>query len=388
MNNFSTRIVRVGELPDFIAEYLAGAPPNAILPITPQRAKAQAHNPAASADDPALLLALSSGEVVGYLGLLPVFLRDGGRVSKVFWFSTWLAAPQVRGRGVGRMLKQKALSLGIDAVSTGNIHTRQANRKLGCAEREPFVFYSLDLTGVTLFNPLRLGRRALRKALHALGRDFAVETASVRAADRFLATPLHKTIAARLRAYADSWLKGLKIAETPRIPEIPPQEPRPLPVASFHRPPVVVNWMLEYPWVLPRAGAPNFNYHFTHARDEFRFQAFTLHDGKRYVGFAVFSLSADGGKRWVKALDYRLSRRLLPNAVLALALKVAIAWRAHRLELPPELAEPLKAHPLTRPLLSEHKRIYQAWFAAPNSPLAQAWERLTFGFCDGDTAFT
>jgi len=388
MNDLSIRIVRVGELPDFIAKYLANAPSDAILPITPQRAEAQAHNPAASPDDPALLLARTAGKVVGYLGLLPVLLRDGERVSKVFWFSTWLAAPEVRGRGVGRALKQAAIGVGLDAVSTGNIHTRRANRKLGCIEREPFVFYRLDLTGVSAFNPLRIGKRAVRKSLHLLGRDFAVETRLVRAADRALARAGRPAITARLAANAEGWLRGLKVTETLRVPEYDPLDARPLPQTEFYRPPRIVNWMLEYPWVLPHSAAPHLNYYFTAARDEFRFRAFTLHDGKQYVGFAVFSLSADGGERWLKALDYRLSRRVRPEAVLALAIRLAAEWRAHWIELPPELAEPLKKRALTRALLRRRERLYQAWAAAPNSPLAQAWERLTFGYCDGDTPFT
>ena len=48
--------ILIGELPGYIREYLKGKPEGSFLPITIQRADAQAINPLASQDDVGLLV--------------------------------------------------------------------------------------------------------------------------------------------------------------------------------------------------------------------------------------------------------------------------------------------------------------------------------------------
>lgn len=82
------REIKLGELEAFIRSDLYRS--SAHCPISRHRALSQAANPRADADDPALVLAVEGGQVVGYVGFLP----DRIGTEKIYWNSGWWVAEE------------------------------------------------------------------------------------------------------------------------------------------------------------------------------------------------------------------------------------------------------------------------------------------------------
>jgi hypothetical protein len=87
-------------------------------PITPKRAAAHAANPAAAPDDVALLVAYSGEQVVGYMGILPGWWRNGGERRKVYWLTALYVVPTFERTVAGASLVFQAMKLGYDLVTS------------------------------------------------------------------------------------------------------------------------------------------------------------------------------------------------------------------------------------------------------------------------------
>lgn len=95
----SLRFITVGQLTAFIEspQYLQSE----VVPISPQRAHSQAHNPQAAPDDIALILAYDEKNILcGYLGILPDMVQN----QKVAWLSCIWVDNRVRGQGIAKKL--------------------------------------------------------------------------------------------------------------------------------------------------------------------------------------------------------------------------------------------------------------------------------------------
>ena len=115
--SLSLEIIKTRDLASYVRR--PGILTGRVVPICPLRAAAHAANPAASPDDPALIVATREDECVGYLGLMPGQLRVDGQIRKIFWYSTWYSAQGPEGKGVGGVLVHASLRLGVDLVTTG-----------------------------------------------------------------------------------------------------------------------------------------------------------------------------------------------------------------------------------------------------------------------------
>ena len=82
------------------------------LPISRHRGHSHAGNPRANAADILLLLAYLDSQMVGYLGVLPERLYFGNaREARGGWLSCIWVDPQFRGKGVSKLLVNRALEL-------------------------------------------------------------------------------------------------------------------------------------------------------------------------------------------------------------------------------------------------------------------------------------
>src|SRR6185312_12625881 len=99
------------DLVDFANQVDKQTPPDGVLPISRQRALSQSHNPFASPDDIALLVAYDNDICVGYLGVVPGAASVNGNCRKVFWLSTWFVSPKARESGVAMQLLFTACQL-------------------------------------------------------------------------------------------------------------------------------------------------------------------------------------------------------------------------------------------------------------------------------------
>ncbi|RME07343.1 MAG: GNAT family N-acetyltransferase [Anaerolineae bacterium] len=395
--NHSAQIVvqaiRVGELIEFAERVLGSAQAGQFVPITMQRAVAHAHNPYASKDDVALLVAVDEDdEIVGYFGILPVMLRAGDELHKVHWFSTWSVSSKVRGRGVGSLLMKAALELKQDYLIVGSVHARRVCRKFGFWEREPLVYYWLDLTGAGRLNPVVWARRGVRKILHLVGakRTLQPESSLSRRLDAWMGRRLKKVFTRRLNKRFAPFLEAYHLREVDQLRGEPPSR-GPRPEVELYRGVEAVNWMLRYPWVLESGQSltEDKDYYFSDTRPLFRQFAVEIESREgEGLGYAVFSVSQRGHGMHLRALDYHLPPSLVPELLPALALHYGEQYRADTLELPSEAVVILRRSLLGRLLLKRRERIYMAMPRDDDSPLARNWGRLTFRLVDGDMAFS
>jgi GNAT superfamily N-acetyltransferase len=190
--------IKVKELVSFADRVIAAARPGQFIPITWQRAAAHAANPAASPQDVALLVAYQGeaddpDRIVGFFGILPIFLKLGDELEVVHWFSTWRVKPDLRGKSLGSALMKEALSLGLDVVIVGSGPARKVCRRFGFWEREPLEYARLDLSGMTRLNPGTWVSRLLRRLLRPFKVKMNPDNAFSRATARLLA-PLTRPV--------------------------------------------------------------------------------------------------------------------------------------------------------------------------------------------------
>jgi hypothetical protein len=384
--------IKIKELEYFSEQVIAASNEGQFIPISMQRAQAHAHNPYASKEDVALLVAIDSDdEIVGYFGILPLLLRHGKSFNKVHWFTTWNVSAKVRGRGVGGALMAEALTLGYDFLIVGSVYARRVCRNYGFLEREPLVYFWLDPSGMTSLNPMVWIKRGYRKLLRSLGIKKHVE----------INTPLSKALSNKVRPLTSKFFsshlskveaelsKGFNFQEVDQIhaaPKVPPH----LPEVELHRGIDAVNWMLAYPWVLEKGSSvtEKMDYYFSDSRTKYQQIAVEVfgQDG-HYIGFAVFSVSQQGAKTSLKTRDFQFEQPSYERVVLGLALKYARMNQAEAIELPAQIIKYLPRR-LRSLLLQPKERIYQCMPKSDESPLAQNWPDIQFQLWDGDMAFS
>ncbi len=344
--------IRVGELEDFASRVLNSGAGAGIPPITPQRARAQARNPCADPEDIALFAVYCRERLVGYQGTLPGWLRRGDRLSKVNWGSTWYLHPDFRptaaGLLMGRQFRRRLPEILFTNVS-------------------PDAWKLISFLGALQLGSCRYYRLSLKQC----------------------PGPLKAVVYKCLRPALPA---GIAVRETARVREDDHPVIRPgAPPAEFYRGPRVVNWMLEYPWVVEtgRPGTDELDYLFTHRRELFRITANeVLGPGGEYRGYFVVSLSSTGRERSMKILDYDFLRLEDTRLALPLALDRARRDRADIVNIPGELLETAGRASLLRRLARPHDRPYLYYPWTGDSPLAKAAGEVRLNYCDGDTAFT
>jgi len=383
--------IPVRDLLPFAERVIGDAKPGQFIPITMQRAAAQAKNPYAAKDDTALLVAVDDDEeIVGYFGILPLLLRAGNDYHKVHWFTTWNVSAKVRGQGVGSQLMQAALDLEQDYLIVGSAYARRVCRKFGFAERSLDYFW-LDLSGMAKLNPLVWMRRGYRKMRHLLGikKETAINTPLTESFANRVAPFTRRIFAPHLGRLESDLLEGFRYQEVSKIHAEPPTPPH-IPKVELHRGVDAINWMLACPWVVEtgKSVTEGMDYYFSDARPLYRQIAVEIFNRENeYLGFAVFSVTRKGSGVFLQIRDFRLTQPSCERAVLALALRYARQYRANIIELPTEIAAYLPPK-LGRLLLQRKTRTYQMHPKTEESPLARLWPEITLHLYDGDMGFS
>jgi GNAT superfamily N-acetyltransferase len=388
-------MIKVRDLSTFAEGYIREANEGDFIPITLQRAVAQNHNPYADPEDIGLLVALDDdGKCMGYFGILPVMLRIREKSYKAYWFSTWNVSTKVRGMGVGTRLMESAVALRQDYLIVGSIHARRVCRRFGFWEREPLTYYRMDVSSLQRTNPLTIFMRFIRKIV----RLFRVSRITIDINNRST-NLINKTLSHWLknvfyRFLSHIWqteLADVKYKEVEQIDIEPPHTVSHSDV-ELHRNLDVINWMLEYPWVLGRGQSltEGMDYYFSDVRDSFNYTALEIksEDEENDLGYLVLSISQRGEIRLLKTLDYLLIDPENTRIVLGLVLKYAEMYDVDLIEMPTEVIDPLKNRLLGKLLLHKKERIYQCLPRSLDSPLAKAWSNIQFKLTDGDMPFT
>jgi len=384
--------IKVKDLVQFAKQTISSASYGQLIPITTQRAIAHSHNPYAESEDIGLLVAYSGNECVGYFGILPILLQHGSEYSKVYWFSTWLVSPKFRGKSIGSLLMEDALSLDKDYMIVGSGPARKVCQRFGFYEFEPLIYYYLDMSAMECLNPLTLVFRFLRKLLSSTAIHVNIPNDFTRFVDKLL-SPLTK--------HYFYWISnniGQEKLETYRYREVNEVNDHGLDLdanlgdVAFYRNTAVVNWMLRYPWVVEHGESltEGLGYYFTDVRERFHNFAIELYvsDTQDFVGFITMSFSIISGIKVLKVIDIRIEKEGDIYCVFPLAIRYAKKFLADRIEIPESVAKTITSRTIKKLVLHEKHRIYQCHPRSEFSPLGIYWRDIELNYCDGDMAFT
>lgn len=390
MGNQEIRLqcVKVKELYEFAVEASRDAQADDVIPITVHRALAQMKNPYADGDETGLLVARMGSQCIGYIGILPSRLRRGDQLSKIQWLTTWYVAPAFRATGVAQQLLMSAVST-RDTVGTGvSPPAEKVYRRLGFREIGPLPYSILD---VQRFNFLALGPRLAQKVLPRLGIGAGTFEPALRLSKRAFDAVGKRVVYWSLMPEESACLAEIDAREVSRIDPVSPGQLNAT-VAEFYRCPKVINWMLQYKWVLglEEAGASTANYCFAGVRHLFKYIALNVYSSNdgTYKGFVVFSVSSERCRTVLKVLDSHFLNAEDRKYAFWLAVQRARTHRADAIEFPTDMACYAKQTLIGRLGLRKASRIYFSWPENPKSPLAVSLPEIGLHYCDGDTAFT
>jgi GNAT superfamily N-acetyltransferase len=383
--------VKIEDIEQFAREVIAAAQPGQFVPITLQRARAHAQNPLASPEDVSLLVAYQRGEIVGFFGMLPICLKVNASLEKIYWFSTWRVAPHFRGKALGSALMKEALSLDQDFVIVGSGPARKVCQRFGFLERDPLVYYQLDLTGMQRLNPATWVSRLLRKLLRPFKVRVSIENRFTRVVERVLSAALRPMFTAVAWRTLNAQLAGYRFQEVSQVlPETDAQLAARAEV-QFWRSSEVVNWMLGYPWVVEPGNSPTeqMDFYFSDVRQRFRNYAVEISTAQGdYMGYVIFLATTVRGRVELKTLDVSLPASVDRSVILPLALSYAQRENAVRIDLPVEACTAWSGSCLGRLLLQRRERTYQCHPCHSDSPLARAWADIRLAYSDGDMPFS
>lgn len=384
--------IRAKDLVSFAKEINTDSKIEKFVPITLKRAISHTHNPFVSEEDICLLVAYDQQEIVGYFGIMPIMLKRGEELSKVYWFTTWLVSPKYRGKSIGSLLMKEALTLEQDYMIVGSGPARKVCVRFGFNEFNPLEYYLLDLSGLIRLNPLTWGFRFIRKLTHRFGLKIKTTNDVTKWFER-IASPLTKRIFSTIinRIFIRQGHDYI-YTETNLLKEAPLGKNYYQPPVAFYRPPAILNWMLEYPWVQESKSsqADKQEYYFTEVRKIFRNLVFEVYsrESQEYKGGVVFSLSEIEGKLVLKVLDCKFISPQDERSIIALVAQINHQYSIDTVELPKHLGDMLKNRIISRILLHKKSRIYQCHPKNENSLLGQTWQDIELNYCDGDMAFT
>jgi len=394
MTEDSIRIerIKVKELEEFATRIISSIDQDQLVPITLQRAIAHTHNPHADRDDVGLLVALSGDECVGYFGILPIMLKHGTQYSKVYWFSTWFVSPKFRGRSIGSLLMEDALSMNQDFMIVGSGPARKVCQRFGFYEFAPLYYYSLDMSGMERLNPITWVFRLFRKFLSPFRVKVRISNNFTKFFER-LASPMTKRLFYWLVYHGENGeLKAYHYNEVDDLNYHGVDLDATLPDVAFYRGPEVINWMLKYPWVVKpgQSSTDKKDYYFTDTREKFSTIAVEVNSAGsgEFLGFVILSYSIIGGKGVLKVLDIHLLNREDMRGLLPLIISYGCNFNVDKIELPASLAEGINSRITRRFLLHQKQRLYQCHPENDQSPLGNCWQEIELNYCDGDMPFT
>ena len=313
-NDFEVKHIKTGDLLEYINKYIVNNKDdaNAILPITPIKARSKMQNPCADPSDIGLIVINDGRKCIGYLGLLPNWLTTSSGSIKINWMSSWYVDAAYRNYKLGGLLVQEAKNLGRPVVSLGG-STPGAYPKLGFFSLKPVFHSQLYFEKLNILNRFSLTRKL--SVLSSISRTFSYFLTNL-----FIQSYANKFISKKVGTFDYS-----KCSNSSN--------------EGFYRGVDSIKWMLNFPWVVDSNSEKELNYAFSYKRESFNYHSYLIYDKsmKEEVGFAILMTTIYNGRRMVKLLDYYAENRPLKNYVLHLALKESKKHKASCLKIPNEL---------------------------------------------------
>lgn len=252
-----------------------------VLCISQHRAHSQLHNPRLGQEDTIMILAKENGQLLGYLGILPDELYgEDGQVERVGWLSCIWVSPNARGKGVGGLLTERALSDWGGKVLASNYvpGIRKMYERTGAFTGPPY-----RQTGVRLY--LRADFASL---LPPKGKRWAQFKPLLKLGDGLANVFLDIRRKWWARKYSDISVEYVSRVDKEAAALLAEQSDK----QRCRRSAEEWNWMLQHPWVLsaPQQGAASQRYYFSAVDRHFSFHALKVRDGQgQLLAFLIFS---------------------------------------------------------------------------------------------------
>lgn len=132
------------------------------LPFSKLRLAQYLANPSAEDDDVLWLMAFVKDRIIGYLGVIPGFVKIAGEPQKIGWPTSWWIDPQHRGSGLADRLMQRVAELyPYMAANSGTpraFEKLQKNNLMQVYGNRPRTWYFLNLSASVLHDFKRDGK--------------------------------------------------------------------------------------------------------------------------------------------------------------------------------------------------------------------------------------
>jgi len=390
LENIHIKPILLKDLHQFAEDFADSRGFERIVPITTYRAEAQTKNPYSHPEDVALLAALKNNQIIGYIGRFPGLLSFENKHYRIFWGSTFYLMDKYRGKGFGKLLLDKMMSLNQDFVVTRiTPEAHKALKSCGMKVLGSLNYFQFRVERVHCFNGLFKASKKTDKILgnrNQCGMDLVkkVEEGFYKLEKRFF----YMTISGLVNKMAGNY----KFWITNKIKESDFFENQPLQPPFFYRGPELINWMLQERWVLSQGDnmMKKSGYYFSGIRELFTYIALKLYykNHQNYNGFIILCVSSYKGKTVIRVLDHLLKTTDVIPAACAVVLKYAKQYQADRVEFSNKMGHYLKSRIFFKRFLKQQTREYLYFPAHENSPLERAKKEIRLDYCDGDTAFT
>ncbi|MCK5344391.1 MAG: GNAT family N-acetyltransferase, partial [Candidatus Heimdallarchaeota archaeon] len=382
--------ILIQKLPEYIRGFLKGKPEGTFIPITVQRADAQAKNPLVKPDDVGLLVAYDGEEVVGFLGMVPQFMRYPGGHSIAWYFSGWNVSGKVAGRGVGRRLLKEAFALGEDFFLAGSKYARAAVLKAGMTPIGVWHYANIDINRPLEFNPITFFLRLVRKLSTVFGNELKIEKPKKRVDDffkRIFGSMNRKIVVKKLIRMNKKIIDQLEIknVNNVRLSDRNPDEL--IPEVTFFRSPELINWTLDNPWPLSpgESATEKMEYYFTDTLKDFSHKAYEIYFQKEYLGDIVISSFFKTGRKFAKVTDVLIADHecFFPALVMILQKEEfdVVELNLHSIK---EFSESR----MGKILINKKEKEYHYFVTNEHSPLKKFAEDIVFDVSDGDMGNT
>jgi len=394
MNEYHIEEIPVGKLVECAERALVDKKTFPFLPISLDRAIAQANNPAASEDDIGLILAFYNEICIGYRGLLPCLVNVGRDTDIVNAPSTFYIAPEYRGKKlidnitIAEKINTVAIEQKHDFLGTG--FSQQAIRYYQSDKRfqslSPLPYLRINIGWLSPFSSIFKKLSRINKISQLRGFfNFCTHIVSI-TLDRLInialkswINPVGSGTSAHFNAVKVNTISALTNDSTDG--ESSQQ-------IKIHRDVDVINWMLNYPWIKNDQSIQS-RYHFATPRTRFEFLPYHLIDRakNKRVGYAVYSISVQDEFTTLKILDYKTLNDKIELFVLANALDIARREDVNTIECSMDFWKYIEGKGLLRKVTRSSNRVY-AVYGKKGGLFEQQSFNIELNYTDCDKPYT
>lgn len=380
--------IRICELEAFAERMYERSGPSDLNPMPKHFARALANNPYAGPDDVAQFVLFDGERCVGYCSSVPGRLRRGDELHEVAYVSTLFIHPEYRNLVHALKLMRTMYDRPIDvAEASMSAQARVVLQRLRVmGDLGPRTDDVLEL------NRVRFKLNGLLARAASMLRAERLETAAVGVNERLVYPAVRALFYLVLGLVGRRGPRDVRFEEGDRVPDDALEGAFAPGSTAFHRGVELVNWRLQYPWVLSETDTDDRypNYYFPAVIPLFRMFVVNLYDRgrNRHRGFVVISIAQTGTNTTMKLLDHHFHDPADRACITRLVATYGRRYGVDRVYMGSANGAEIRRNRWLAPLMAEIVHEYAASPASEDSPLALFADDIELDSCDCDMAFT